>query len=208
MKTKKALLAAILGSGLAVSQAAMAQDGQFYLGIAFGQTDLDVSESELTAALNDGSLSSPDFDNEDSSLKLLGGYAFNENIALEAGYIDLGEYDYSATSDGSGVYAPGALTVDTELDAMFLNVKGSIPISQIFALSAKAGVFSWEIEAKAANGGGSARVDDDGNDLFFGVGASARLGGNFAIDLDFERYDLDGDDLDVLSLGFRYLFAR
>ncbi len=207
--TKSLAMAAILSTGAMALQAAPAQDQHFYLGVSFGKSDLDVSESEITAVLNDGSLSGANFDNEDSSLKLYGGYAINKNVAIEFGYIDLGEFDYSATSDGSGsLWSSGPLTIDTETTGLLFNVKGSLPVSDIFGLTAKLGLLAWDIEADASNGGLSGSADDDGNDLFFGVGASARLAQHVGIDLEFERYDIDGDDLDVFSLGISYHFPQ
>ena len=59
-------------------------------------------------------------------------------------------------------------------------------------------VFENEVLPKVA--------DDDGTDLFYGVGANYRVQNNWAVTIEYERYDIDDNPTDLLSLGINYLF--
>lgn len=183
-----------------------AQEGRFYGGIAVGQADTDVDEQDF-AALNDGSLSNQRVDAEDTSLKLQLGYWAADNIGLELGYVDLGETQFDASSDGSGAfYAAGPVDFDIAIDGVVLGANFRLPINQTFALMTRLGVFKWDLEATLSNGNGRITVDDDGTDLYFGLGLLASISKDVALKLEFERYDIDDGDLDVLALGAEFNF--
>lgn len=203
LNKNKCLVGVLLGLMASVS---FAQEGRFYGGIAVGQADTDVNEQDF-AVLNDGSLSNQRVDAEDTSLKLQLGYWATDNIGLELGYVDLGETQFDANSDGSGpIYTAGPVNFDIAIDGIALGANIRLPINQTFALMTRLGVFKWDLEATLSNGNGRITVDDDGTDLYFGLGLLASISKDFALKLEFERYDIDDGDLDVLALGAEFNF--
>lgn len=122
-----------------IASFSFAQEGCFYGGIAVGQSDLDTSERDF-AALNDGSLSNQRVDAEDTSLKLQIGYWAADNIGLKLGYVDLGETQFDASSDGSGAfYAAGPVNFDIAIGGIALGANIRLPINQTFALMTRLG---------------------------------------------------------------------
>ena len=204
MRNKNKWLVGVLLS--LVASVAFGQEGRFYGSVAVGQSDLDTSEGDF-AVLNDGSLSNQRVDDEDTSLKLQVGYWASDTIGLEFGYVDLGEVQFDATSDGSGsFYAAGPVDFDVAVDGLALGANIRLPLDQTFALATRLGVFQWDLEATLSDSTGGITLDDDGTDLYFGLGVLASINRDFALKLEFERYQVDDGDIDVFALGAEFTF--
>jgi len=89
----------LVGCAVMSSPSAMADAPFWYLGGNIGQSRAKIDDARITAQLP-GSVSISD-DNSNTAFKLFGGYQFNKNFALEAGYFNLGKFGYTATS-GTG----------------------------------------------------------------------------------------------------------
>ena len=96
------------------------------------------------------------------SLGLNGGYQFNEFVALEAGFLFASGFDVS-------IYG-GRTTVTSDVSIFSLGGRGKYPISDIFFLTAKMGMHSWEIDADANIGSSSFGLGEDGLDPYLGAG--------------------------------------
>lgn len=171
MSKTKIIGAMLLAMGVAGSAAA--QSG-FYAGASVGQSTID------------GCGGVSNCDDEDTSWKVFGGWELNQNIAFEAGWVDLGEISGSI----------GGSAVSAEADGWTLAAKGILPLNEQFGVFAKIGFIDWEIEG----GGALSGVDDDGTDLMYGIGAQYMFTDQFGIVGEWEWYDID-DDADVLSIG-------
>ena len=190
---------------LSSSMSIQANEG-VYLGLNLGQATYDASLDDF-AFLDDGSIISADLDDKDSSFSITVGYQFTPNFSVEGGFIDLGELAVDAVSDGSGfLYFPGDVRLSAEVDGLFFNLKGLIPLNESFSLYGKFGLLKWDGEVTLSDATGSISGDDDGNDTFFGAGAAFSINNNFSLNIDYSLYDLDGDDVDVLSVGIQYKF--
>ena len=121
--------------------------------------------------------------------KLYGGYEFNDNIAVEAGYADVGKAK-SAAGDvkGHGVY----------VDAV-----GKLPLSQSFSVLGRVGAFNGH--SKSSTGG-----SDSGTDLKYGAGLQWDMNKQASIRGEWERYRFKTvgtkADADMLSVGLNYRF--
>jgi OOP family OmpA-OmpF porin len=84
---------------LALPLSASAQDAGGYVGFSAGRAFADLDGSGITASLQRGGYRFGQFssEEEDPTFKVLGGYRFNPNLALEGSYFDLGDYDFDAT---------------------------------------------------------------------------------------------------------------
>ncbi len=185
---------AIAAAGLSPLAQAQAQDQGWYVGGSIGESDADESITE-------GLITSGSVDAKDTGWKLYGGFMFNRNFGVELAYVDLGKAKYSGTFFGLPV-------TGGTIEATGFNIAaiGAIPLSSAFSLFGKVGIFSWEAEANDTTAGVPFAETTDGNDLFFGLGASYSFTRSFAVRGEWERFQLDDADVDLLSIGLVYRF--
>jgi uncharacterized repeat protein (TIGR01451 family) len=191
-------------------------EGEWYVGTSIGASDADYSTGELQSDLaNLGwSINNASVDDTDTAWKAYAGFAFNEYIAVEGGFVDLGEVE---TEFGATV-APtqiDAILSDTYSihpvlgDGWFGSVVLSWPVSpDRFSLTARAGLFGWEsdIDVRVISGGtGSVSDRDSGTDMLYGVGIEWRLNEQWSLMADWERYELK-DWVDAPSIGVKIRF--
>lgn len=169
-------------------------DAGFYAGAGFGQTSVDLGDTTGIDRVDD----------TDTGFKLYGGYRFNENFALEAGYADLGEATMGIT---------GLADAKFEATALFVDAVATLPLSPQFALFGRVGVAMTNAELSVSVPGvGSASVDDDEAEFKFGLGAEYSFSKAVALRAEWERYvDVGGDntgegDIDVLGLSINMAF--
>lgn len=125
---------------------------------------------------------------DDTGIKFLGGYYFTENFAVEGGFVDLGEFDVD--------FFPGA---SAEVDGFQIAGVGNWPVSQNVSVLGKFGLYLWDGEIDVLGFG----FDDDGTDIMFGFGAQVGSG-KWAVRGEWERFDIDGDDVDLLSFSILF----
>jgi OOP family OmpA-OmpF porin len=193
MRARKIFPAAVLGFGalMAVSQA-LAQG--FYIGGSVGESDADEGN-----AIPDLITSGP-VDGKDSGMKFFGGYQFNQNLAVEIAYVDLGKATYSGTFGGSPVTGGTVKTTGFNASAV-----GTLPLNPSFSLFAKAGIYTWEAKASDVTGGVPFSGKDDGADLSFGFGGAYNVTKNFSLRAEWEQFEAV-DKISLLSVGVAYKF--
>jgi OOP family OmpA-OmpF porin len=116
-------LATIAGSALAQQQ-----PRGWYGGISAGQSSADVDASGLTVL--GATASSTSVEDTDTGFKVYGGYRFNRNLAVEAGWADLGAF--SATRRVTAP-ATGSIKAETKVSGLFGQVVGIIPVAERFS---------------------------------------------------------------------------
>ena len=99
------------------------------------------------------------------------------------------------------VSGPGG-SGSVESDGIQFAGVGIIPVNPQFDVFGKLGFFMWDVSASGPGG----TADDDGTDLMFGVGAAWKFSPQLAARAEWERFDLDGDDVDFLSIGLQFNF--
>lgn len=188
----------LLGLLSLASSGALAQD--FYLGGSLGQTSPDASE----------------FDN-DTGFRLTLGYQVNPNFALEASYADLGKFDLKRAylgelndmlqaefpeEDMSGLTLSG---VNVGISGIEVAALATIPVSEKISLFGRAGVFIWDTDFNFSfQNFGSFSESDDGNDVFFGIGAEYATSERLSLKVEFNRYGVDDTDVDFLGVGLNF----
>ncbi|HEU4923406.1 MAG TPA: outer membrane beta-barrel protein, partial [Burkholderiales bacterium] len=140
-------------------------------------------------------------DDKDTAWKILGGYRFTRNLAVEVGYTDFGEQSASRPAG----------TVTFEATALEVVGVGSLPVADRFSVYGKIGMYRGDTDANdTAFGGGSA--SDSNTGLTFGIGGQYDFTKNLGIRGEWQRYaDVGGDsvgesDVDVLSVGVIWKF--
>ena len=189
-QTSKAAKAALTAALLALSAPVFAE---FYVGGGIGDGTIETSENTP-----DGSF---DFDESDFAWKLFGGYMFSQYLGVEAAYIDMG----SPAQNFSFVDGEDTVNVDFEAELTGFTVQGvaAYPFD-VFEVFAKLGIVSYdaEFDARRSDIDGRLRLEDDGEELAYGIGAKYNID-NFALRVDWDIYDT-GDiderfDVDVWS---------
>ncbi|APE30559.1 hypothetical protein BOX17_06065 [Halomonas aestuarii] len=195
-----------------VASPAFAQSYQYtpiegpYLGGAIGHASLD---SDTLNELEELGL---DTDDSDTAYKLFAGYRFTPNFAMEASYLDFGDFSADATFTNGTDTA----TADLEggLDGVGLALVGKLPIQGGLSVHGKLGMIAWDGDVS-----GTARLNgeviydgaagEDGTDPFYGIGAEYEIQ-QVMIRGEYERYDISdsGEDFEIdlfsASLGYRF----
>ncbi len=152
------------------------------------------------------------------------GYQVDENLSLEAGVI--GEASVSATLSGgeSGTLygrsysLAGAATVKATTDRSYtLGARYVESVSDKLDLYGRAGMLFWDLTGSVGLNGtltyaGTAYAvnttadfyQNDGKDLYYGVGGSYELTKEASINVDYTKMEIDGDDVDGLSMAIEF----
>lgn len=199
--------------GVALPLAAAPSPGP-YFGVAAGQSRAEIAEDEIKDDLLDSGFATTDFDDNDRDLgyRLFAGWRFNPHVSIEGGYFDLGEFDYTATTDPAG-----SLDGRLEFSGWNVDLLGMWPVTERASLVARVG--AWHGEAKvdyAATGAVNllqSSFSDTQTSHKVGAGFHYRLTDALGLRLEVERYRMDDSvgntgDLDLLSAGLVYHFGR
>lgn len=139
--------------------------------------------------------------------KLQLGYQFNEHLAVEGGYVNLG----SASSSANNQQLGASLNSSMKSQGMNAVAVGILPIGERFSLFGKAGLIyasSDTTNSGQVNGGRavSTALHKSGMAPTWGVGAAYKLTEKVALRADFDQYRNQGDDsnkqsVNLFSLG-------
>ena len=119
-----------------------------------------------------------DFEDENDLFEFLAGYRFNGFFGLEANYTNFGEF--------------GGDLASAEVDGWGVAAVGHIPLSQSFALYAKAGQFFSTVDVEVAG----FQDDFDDDQIFYGIGASFAVAEPVDLIVEYNRYKVEVDDSD------------
>jgi len=171
--------------------------GALVLGItapAFAANDITISmphrmssnmSSNMYLGAYLGNAQYKEIDDSSAAFSLFGGYHLNEVLAIDVAYIDFGEAEKSGTK--------------VEATAFSLGILGKGPVRTDLTLFGKVGLASWDIDVSPGS------LSDYGTDVYFGIGADYDISGNSAVRFGLDRYALNGDfdeDITVFSIGF------
>ncbi|KGF81076.1 hypothetical protein IA69_15020 [Massilia sp. JS1662] len=171
---KKLLLALIATSAVAGAAQAQTTAPHAYVGIGAATADNKSTDDYHTSA------------------KIYGGYEFDQNWGVEAGYTNFDKQDIPGGNvKGSGTYVAG---------------KYSMPLGERFTGYGKLGVSYNERKYSGLVGG---QINNYDTGLYGGVGVEYKLNQNLALNAEYERYGKDkafGAKADVYTVGLKYGF--
>ena len=201
-----------------VASPAFAQSYQYdpnkgpYIGVGFGQSSTD-ADLRMGGLLRSQGLPviGENTDDSDIGYKVYAGYQFNPNFAIEASYLNFGDYESNAQSVVQG--QPVAISADLSIDGFGFALVGKLPIQKGFNVYGKLGMVAWDadIDVKTDTLIGDVSVSDgeDGTDPFYGIGAEYQIN-QLVLRTEYERYELseDGEDFEIdlisASIGYRF----
>lgn len=187
---KNGLTIVLLASAL-TGGTAYANTG-FYLGGSVGQGTIEDEESVSDGA---GGFDDVEFDEDDLGYKLYAGYMLLPFLGVEGGYIDFGSPEGSFNN----------IDVELEADGFEGYVVGLLPLGPV-ELFAKVGMVAYDVEGRIDGAFGSASIEDDSEELAYGLGASFGFG-HFKVRAEYQMYDVgEIDDLYMISAGLTYHF--
>ena len=155
----------------------------FYFGGGIGVTQLEDEEEGIGS-----------FDDSPLGWRILAGYEFTENFAVEGAYVNSGE----AEDTIQGV------DIEAELKGFTVSGIGLLPVSDSVKLFGKLGYYNGETEASAFG----VTVDEDESGLTLGAGLRFDLGNNFAIRGEFDWFDAELDTLWAVGVNLQYMIGR
>jgi OOP family OmpA-OmpF porin len=218
--TKKARPAAV-ALALAAAGPAQAAAG-WYAGIGFGTTSLDdldsASGGDLQGALEDEGFTATidgfSTDDSDTGWRVFGGFRFNDYVAIEGFWTDLGSFDtsFSGSVDDGGEGGPVSLGGSVGVEAQGYGLFGvlSYPVGAGFSVLGKAGGIHWDADVPVAividGAGASTSFGDDGTDFAWGGGLRYQVTDHIAVDAQYESFDVFGTDIEMLSGNFTWMF--
>jgi opacity protein-like surface antigen len=82
---------------------------------------------------------------------------------------------------------------------------GVLPLAK-WELFGKAGLVMWDTDVRVSSGPWSVSGSENGTDLAYGVGAAYKLGNKFALRVEWEIFDLDSTDVNMISGGVDFRF--
>jgi long-chain fatty acid transport protein len=177
----------------------------WYAGFGFGQSQYrDVASSLDSEFASVGMTASTSASTTSAGWKVYTGYQFNKYIGVEGGYANLN--DMSATTT---ITAPAATSVRTNMasDAWTLAAVGSYPLTDKFSIMGKLGAAYVLTDENIKVGTAlTQHHGDDGYQPYYGAGVSYALVDNFKLRAEWERFDLNDINIDLLTAGFTVAF--
>ena len=139
--------------------------------------------------LSAGSSKDDILDESDTGFKIGVGANINENFAAELAWVDLGEFDI-----------PGGEISEYGLTASLIP---TYEMSEDASVFAKIGLMSWTLEYSSSFFGSG---EETGSDLFYGFGFEYNISNAASVVAEYEKYDIDDGDVDLLSVGVKIGF--
>ncbi|MGJ7459156.1 porin family protein [Halomonas sp. RA08-2] len=201
-----------------VATPAFAQSYQYnphegpYIGAGFGQAktgaDLDLGDELRSEGFT---VISTNTDDADVGFKVFAGYQFNPNFAIEASYLNFGDFESNAQTVVGDI--PASIQGDISVEGFGFALVGKLPIQNGFSVYGKLGLIAWDADIDVRTdtliGNISASDGEDGIDPFYGIGAEYVIN-QLILRAEIERYDLSegGDDFEIdlisASIGYRF----
>ena len=196
---KNVIILFFLICGMSISSA-----NQYYVGLDFNEIKVNTGITNISSNL----------DEEDTVLKFTGGYKLDDKISLEAFYMDFGEASLSGVSGNQFSYGGSTYefittaTIALSADTVGVGARYNIYKEGKSALYAMAGIHSYDVTLSIAAGTGSASVSESGSDPYYGIGYNYLVADNLNLNLSYQNYEFDKDDLDGFLLGIQYDFRN
>ena len=213
-RTLRLLTIAGLGTLTAVAAAAQASSSYYYLGVGAGQTRVNIDESRVAAQLFTEGVTRNEISNDERSTgyKVFGGYQFNRNVALEAGWFSLGNFGFNTTTTPAGT-----LSGKFHVEGLNLDVVGLLPVSENFSLLARVGAQIARTRDDF-NGTGAVVVTNPSpsrrsTNLKAGVGMQYAVNSAFIVRVEGEQYRVNDalgqrGNINMVSLSVLIPFGR
>ena len=174
----------LLSASLVAPGAALAADNGFYLGLAASDVSSDYDLGRGSPAATRTTI---------AASKGIVGFRPLDSFAIEANYVDLGE-TRSALVRG--------LRHDALPDRRRRSIRRPSPCRPSVSSRCRSSICSpaWATRAGSPSRSPFSPEEREGSDPTYGAGAQFRVG-SFALRFEYERFEFDDDDADLVSRG-------
>src|SRR5574339_494473 len=177
MKIKKGFAVLGVASAMLVPRPALAQDQGLYSALTLGQS----KQKDACDGVSGAGISC---DDKDTAWRILGGYQFNKNLAVELGYTDVGE-----------VSASGTFSASIEAKIWELVAVGSWPFTPNFSAYGKLGMYRGDTDF-STNTPAFANESESNTDLTYGIGVRWDFTKNLGARAEYQIYkDIGGGNI-------------
>nr|WP_315481052.1 OmpA family protein [uncultured Undibacterium sp.] len=185
----------------------------WYIGAGIGQSRASIDDQRLIRSLMDNGASSVQFsmDERDTAYKLYLGKQLNENFALEGGYFNLGNSNFSALTN------PGSLHGQVGLQGANLDLIGRVHFTERFSMLANIGMHYTEAKTYFSGDRLYAITNPNSTERKLngkvGLGLEYQLTQALALRGQVERYRVNNriqnrGDVDFYSIGLVYKLGQ
>ncbi len=186
----------------------------WYLGGQVGLATTDTSSADIDYFYQESELtaSSVDIADSDFAASLFAGYQFSQYVALEVGYIDLGEREVTFVGESTDIdrfYDSIERIYPQSAKGLSAAAVASWSVTDDIIVSGKFGYWRWKGDYGTFEN--AAKVGKDsisGNDLWFGAELSYRLTQRSQVYFTAQRLKLDRSNNDLFGVGVRYFWGK
>ena len=200
---------------LAGTPALAQQEGGFpYVGLSGGKSTPQFDEPGMANSLHTPGVTTSSLaeDKRGKSFKLFGGYQFNRNFALEAGYFNLGQFGFTSNT------APaGTLNGTMKVQGFNIDLVGTMPVTERLSVLARIGAQNARtrdnFSGTGAAVGSSQSRSERATNLKYGAGLQYEMSPSMWLRGEVERYRIaDGlggrGNVNSATLGLVFPFGR
>lgn len=211
---KRIATLSLVGIAVISSPMATADDAGWLGGFNIGQTRGEIDNEQIARKLSGSgfAMTSITEDNRDNGFKIYGGYKFNKNFALEAGYFNLGKFGFTSTT-----FPTGSLAGQIKLQGFNIDAVGILPIAEKFSVFARIG--AQYAQAKDSFAGTGAVVPTNPSpsksELNYKAGLGAQYDFTESVGLrgEWERYRINDavgsrGDINMYSVGLVFMLDK
>ena len=185
---KKIILAGMLITGLSASMNAFANDSGWYVAGGLGgalTTPLDLDTQNALIAAGDSRFATGSNNGITMASRLQAGYQINSSFAVEAGYVNLGNYTYAAT----GGNLPSPYSISSTISASYIDAVGILPLGTTqWSVFGKVGVAfanATSVAGVAPSFAGTSRTG-----FTSGIGIKYEFANGISIQYEADDYDI------------------
>jgi OOP family OmpA-OmpF porin len=221
---KKLVSLTAMATAILASQASWAAENDFinpewantasYIGIGVGQSRAFINNDDFFRVIGStGTINSYSEDHRGVGGKLIAGKQFNQNLALEFAYFDLGKFSYNAATSNGGVMNRSVGVRGGSLDLI-----GILPLSQRFsAFGRLGGSYAMAQEKYSGNRGNAIDGNNEPRHKSFnakaGLGLEYKFSEALAVRAEIERYRIKDaaehrGDVNLASVSLIYKMGR
>ncbi len=175
---------------ISVQYANADDDSGYYAGISINRLSADFKN-----------VSDVDFGESENAGGLRAGYMFNNNIGVEVGYLDLGNYVAESDTPGN--------RIDLDAEAFNIAVVVNYAVVDRFDLYGRIGVNQINVRSNSVVAGTLIEEDDDQTEAYGAVGIEWDFGlANLFFELSKVETDISNLSIDIATIGFKYEVGR
>ena len=174
---------------------------EMYIGIDYLNNEIDTGITNIDSTL----------DEKDSGYSIYAGLPMSDTMDIEVSYNDFGEASLSGL-DGQTFSYEGTTyewlvdaSIKVKASSVGVAAKQKLELSEGVMLYGKLGIHQWDSKLNIASTDSTFNADTDGTDVFYGAGLEVSLA-SLKGRIGYSLYDMDGEDVTSLNVGFIYNF--